>query len=152
MGSRKRVNPYPYEDEPRRLDMRLLVCGGRDVHDRRKVWDEIERFTKRGVPDIVITGDCRGVDRWARDWAKTNCVPLMVFYADWEFQGKRAGPFRNGRMIIEGRPTHVLALWGGKGTANLVARAREHGVPVEEKLTQSAITAAKIREARAEGA
>lgn len=128
-----------------RIPMRLLVCGGRDIHDRRVVWKAIENYTEYCLPDILITGDCRGVDRWATDWAKDNGVPVMVFYADRSL-GQRAEEYRNGRMIVEGKPTHVLGLWGGRGTANLLERAREYRIPVEEKLTVSKLTAAKVRE------
>ena len=55
-----------------------------------------------------------------------------VYPANWEEFGKRAGLIRNARMLTEGKPERVLAFPGGRGTADMVSRAREAGVEVCE--------------------
>jgi hypothetical protein len=47
-------------------------------------------------------------------------------------QGKAAGPIRNQRMIDEGKPDLVIAFPGGRGTADMVSRAKKAGIPVQE--------------------
>lgn len=44
--------------------------------------------------------------------------------------GKAAGPIRNQRMLDEGKPDLVVAFPGGRGTADMVRRAKAAGVPV----------------------
>jgi hypothetical protein len=60
-------------------------------------------------------------------------VTCRTFEADWR-RGKRAGPERNQRMLDEGRPDEVWAFHTdtalGKGTADMVRKARAAGVPV----------------------
>jgi hypothetical protein len=46
--------------------------------------------------------------------------------------GKGAGPRRNKQMIEEGNPDLVIAFPGGRGTADMINRARAAGVRVIE--------------------
>jgi hypothetical protein len=50
---------------------------------------------------------------------------------DWKRHGPAAGPMRNQRMLDWG-PDLVVAFAGGKGTADMVRRARAAGVDVIE--------------------
>jgi hypothetical protein len=52
--------------------------------------------------------------------------------ADWKAHGRAAGPIRNQRMIDEHRPELVVAAPGGRGTADMVRRARAAGIEVFE--------------------
>ncbi len=63
-------------------------------------------------------------------WAESEGIKPTVFKADWSKHGKAAGPIRNRRMLEEGKPDLVIALQGGKGTASMIALAREAGVRV----------------------
>jgi hypothetical protein len=128
--------------------MRLLVCGGRmygcisdDTPDslidqeterataeRLKLYDMLDQM----APDFVITGYAKGADQWADNWACMRNVPHRNYPADWKTHGKAAGPIRNQRMIDHGQPDLVLAFPGGRGTADMIRRARVAGVPVTE--------------------
>lgn len=111
--------------------MRALVCGGRDYTDREMIWYHLDFF---GPPEIteVISGMARGADTIAAEWALRFKFPLHKFYADWERDGKAAGPIRNQRMLDEGKPDLVIAFPGGRGTADMVRRAEKAGVPVHK--------------------
>lgn len=106
---------------------RLLVCGGRDYHDRDRVYQELDREK----PDVIITGGAQGADALAGKYAGEKGVPLIIMPAPWAI-GSSAGPIRNGWMIRFANPTEVLAFPGGKGTANMVDNARRAGLPVRE--------------------
>jgi predicted polyphosphate/ATP-dependent NAD kinase len=80
--------------------------------------------------DVLIEGDARGADRIAGYWARKNRVINLKFRADWNAHGKAAGAIRNQQMLDEGKPTHVLAFPGGRGTADMVRRAVAACVPV----------------------
>jgi hypothetical protein len=117
--------------------MRLLVCGSRTWTDRarlRQVLDQLVREHGDGQV-TVIEGDARGADRLAGQLARRRGWALERYPADWRHEGRAAGPRRNARMLREGRPDLVVAFTVGplaasRGTADMVRRAREAGVPV----------------------
>ena len=108
--------------------MRLLVCGGRDYRNRPLLFDTLD--SRIGAIHLIISGGASGADDLATEWARARCVPYMVFPANWEKYGNRAGPMRNLQMLMEGKPDFVLAFPGGKGTANMVRLAQEAKVEV----------------------
>jgi hypothetical protein len=76
----------------------------------------------------VIAGGASGADTLAEEWAKAQAIPCNVYHADWAKHVRAAGPMRNQQMLDEGRPTLVVAFPGGRGTADMVRRAREAGI------------------------
>lgn len=112
--------------------MRVLVCGGRNFTDCDLVYKTLDRLARTAQIDCIIKGDARGADRIAGAWAKRRRVDLRLFPADWDRDGRAAGPIRNQRMLEEGRPTIVIAFPGGKGTADMVRRARAANLEVIE--------------------
>lgn len=108
--------------------MKALICGGRDYGNILRMRREIEALK----PSAIIVGDASGADALARRIALNNKIPCTTFHADWKHEGRRAGPIRNQRMLEQGRPDIVLAFPGGKGTADMVRRARKAGVKTIE--------------------
>jgi hypothetical protein len=108
--------------------MRVLVCGGRDWRDA----GAIRRILTQMIPHVVITGGCRGADALAAEIAQDLGLGVKVIEADWEQYGRAAGPIRNQLMIDEGKPDLVIAFPGGRGTADMVSRAKAAGVRVWE--------------------
>lgn len=124
--------------------MRVLVCGGREYDD----WTVFANTMYRHFhPDAtgeecrksptIIHGDAKGADFMARLWAICNGFDEVRFPADWKAHGKGAGPIRNQRMLDEGKPDVVVAFPGGKGTVDMVARAKKAGIPVIEILNKT---------------
>lgn len=109
--------------------MRVLVCGGRDYADRAYLWSILDGL---GPPEVsvIMSGMARGADTLAAQWATRFGFPLLKFPANWERDGKAAGPIRNQRMLDEGKPDVVVAFPGGRGTADMVRRAEKAGVRV----------------------
>lgn len=126
--------------------MRVLVCGGRDYHDWSTVcntlYDIADEFSLWAEPDQygntlplglhIISGEAKGADSLATDFAVVNWTGYSGYPADWETHGKAAGPIRNSLMLSEGRPDLVIAFKGGRGTANMVEQSRKAGIPVRE--------------------
>jgi hypothetical protein len=106
------------------MAVRLLVCGGRDFRDAKHAYAVLNRLHQTHGIDVVIEGDARGADRIAGYWARRNKIDNLKFPADWETHGIAAGTIRNGKMLAEGRPDLVLAFPGGRGTADMIRRAR----------------------------
>lgn len=116
--------------------MRILVCGTReDVpalkrHLAAALWPY-------GSDIHIIHGGCpTGVDKYADElpYSKTR------FPADWSKHGRAAGPIRNQQMLDEGKPDLVVAIHTdpglGRGTRDMVSRAKRAGLPVVTVVVQ----------------
>jgi len=109
--------------------MKVLVCGGRDYPSPAHVWRALDDLHAKMHITEIMQGGAKGVDQFAREWAATK--PEIVRYvckADWSL-GRKAGPMRNQRML-EWKPDVVVAFPGGRGTADMVARADSAGITV----------------------
>lgn len=114
--------------------MRVLVCGGRNYSNRDKVADVLGYLNPRDGNGItcVIHGGALGADALAAEWAIKHDITCASYAADWRTQGRAAGPIRNSLMLREGKPDVVVAFPGGRGTADMMAKARAAGVQVIE--------------------
>ena len=108
--------------------MRVIVCGGREYDNGPMVL--------RTLADMHITalahGGATGADELANIVAMTAGIPVTVYPAQWGEFRQAAGPIRNQRMLDEFKPDAVIAFPGGKGTADMVRRAKAAGVRVIE--------------------
>jgi len=111
--------------------MKVLVCGGRDYGNITRVTQELDALARTATLTI-IEGGATGADEIAREWSRRyGRGYLYTMRADWEGHGKAAGPIRNQKMLDVYKPDLVLAFPGGRGTADMVARAKAAGVPVK---------------------
>lgn len=126
--------------------MRVLVCGGRHYNDKRRIYEVLDALSPeprdnptpgcwlpQGV--TVIAGACpTGADNLAIEWAIVNWVSFEEYPVDHQLDGPwpGAGPRRNARMLRLSKPDKVIAFPGGRGTADMVRRARAANVPIVE--------------------
>ena len=80
--------------------MRVIIAGSRSIKD-----DEAMKLIDKAVVDSgwtvdeVISGDARGVDTAAIEWAKVNDVDIVRMPANWKkWPNKSAGFKRNQKM------------------------------------------------------
>jgi hypothetical protein len=111
--------------------IKLLVCGGRDYTDKSFLWSWLDCFEKTNVITHVITGGATGADALASAWASERGIQQVIVPANWRVHGNSAGPKRN-RAMAELKPSLVVAFPGGKGTASMLAIARELNLNVLE--------------------
>jgi hypothetical protein len=121
--------------------LKILICGGRDLN-HADVWNALERDCLDYVADKldlnrpkvfhVIHGGAKGADSAAGEWAKSEGAKVTAYPANWRAHGKAAGPIRNRRMLDEGKPDVVVALPGGRGTADMIRQAEDRMIPVIE--------------------
>jgi hypothetical protein len=109
-----------------------LICGDRNWTDV----ETIENFIRSLPPDtVIIHGNARGADKIAERKAKEHGLTVKGYSADWNRYGKAAGPIRNERMLLEGRPDRVVAfhndLSKSRGTADMLRQAEKRGVAFE---------------------
>lgn len=119
--------------------MRLLIAGSRSFHActisiiKRALVAAFKLWQL--PPDVeiteVISGGAKGIDYLGEKWAQANKIPIKRFEADWDREGRSAGPKRNERMIryaLENQPAAVLVIHDGvsPGSANLIKLAKQN--------------------------
>jgi hypothetical protein len=115
-----------------KTEQRWLICGGRDFSNREMFEAAMGDLSRmKGCPCVVIHGGAQGADSLAGEWARRMAIVERVFEADWAKHGNAAGPIRNAQMLACD-PHLVIAFPGGKGTADMVRRARAAGIDVAE--------------------
>jgi len=130
VSERAAASVLPPSLPPRGL--RVLVCGGRGYRDWPQLSGELDRLHAERDFAEVIHGAAPGADTLADTWARSRGIVSRQFIALWQTEGKAAGPRRNQRMLDEGQPDLVVAFSGGKGTDDMVRRAKAAGVEVVE--------------------
>lgn len=114
-------------------DQCWLICGGRSFADEAMFQNAmLDLMSLYGCPRVVVHGAAPGADSMADAWARRMACEVIPVPANWKVHGKAAGPMRNQKMLDRYRPHLVIAFPGGKGTADMVSKAREAGVNVAE--------------------
>lgn len=107
---------------------RIIVTGGRRYRDTATIRRVLEEYHQTPPPTLVH-GGAPGAD------SEAACVGYLLGWiveahpADWQRHGRAAGPIRNQQMVDSGADL-VIAFPGGRGTADMVRRARAAGIPV----------------------
>jgi hypothetical protein len=115
--------------------VRVLICGSRYFKNYRYFARTMREIDDRYGPfKVVIHGGASGTDFFAHLWANSplGAREEIEFKADWTAHGKSAGPIRNQKMLDNGNPDLVVAFPGGRGTADMVRRAKAAKVPIVE--------------------
>lgn len=136
------------------IPIRVLVCGGRSYADREHVFTVLDRIHAETPFAALITGDAvtkdpsdpknrklwTGADWFAIVWAAKRGVWFERYEADWKTHGRAAGPIRNQQMLDRESPELVIAFPGGRGTEDMVTRAREARIDVRRMAPRRAGT------------
>lgn len=106
--------------------MRVVIAGSRYKDVEKKIpFDDyaliVETIERSGY-DIteVVCGMAIGVDRLGEQWAINRSVPVKEMPADWNRNGKAAGPIRNREMAKYADA--AIIIWDGvsDGTRNMI--------------------------------
>ena len=111
--------------------MRVIIAGGRDINDFDLLLDAVEE--SQFEITTVVSGGARGVDHMGEIFAEEMNLKLTVYEADWERNGRAAGPIRNRKMAENADA--LIAIWDGKtrGTKNMIETATKLGLLVYVK-------------------
>lgn len=112
---------------------RLIVAGSRDFANYELLKQKCDSLLarKRLTHSIVIaSGTARGADRLGERYAVERGYQVERFPADWERDGKAAGPIRNAHMAAHADA--LVAFWDGvsSGTKDMIERAMKRDLPV----------------------
>ena len=110
-----------------------LICGGRDFSNAALFDDAMRDIVSQfGCPGRIVHGGAKGADTLANNWGVRLAIEVSPEPADWEKHGKAAGPIRNGAMLSKHNPIRVVAFPGGRGTADMVRKAKAANIQVIE--------------------
>jgi hypothetical protein len=113
-------------------DLKVLVCGGRNYSDGKRVFSILSEIHKKERRILtIIHGGATGADTLAGEWAAANEVIAIRVPAQWSVHGRSAGPKRNDYMLREFKPDLVVAFPGGDGTADMVGKAECAGIEID---------------------
>ena len=115
---------------------RVIIAGTRTFSDyellERHVRHMLSRKSREEVE--IVSGGAAGADRLGERFARENGYKLRVFPADWERYGRRAGILRNQQMVDYADALIAFHDGQSRGTAHVIAAAREAGLLVSVKV------------------
>jgi len=115
--------------------MRLLICGDRNWANKDLIREYIYEYHHSYSIECIIEGEAKGADQIAGQVAIELGLPLIKFPAKWHQFGRSAGPRRNIQMLVEGKPTNILAFHDNinqsKGTYHMLNIGVKSGITCE---------------------
>jgi hypothetical protein len=109
--------------------MKIAIIGSRNFSDWGLVASTLEPYL--GKVTLVISGGAKGADFLGERWAKLNDIETLIFPADWDKFGKRAGYLRNTDIIKN--CDLCIAFWDSvsRGTSHSISLCNKYNKPVE---------------------
>ena len=103
--------------------MKLAVIGSRGFDNYELVEKVLNEYKDKVT--LVISGGAKGADTLGEQWAKNNNINTLIYPAEWEKYGKRAGHIRNTDIINSCE--FCIAFWDGKsaGTQDSIKKAQQ---------------------------
>jgi YspA, cpYpsA-related SLOG family len=111
-----------------------VVAGSRNVTNWAFVEEGLHNVAQTfGPPELVIHGNCHGVDKLAEEWARRQEIAVQAFDAKWTQYGKAAGPIRN-QIMLELNPDIVIGFVAGesRGTRGILGASQKRGIRTVE--------------------
>lgn len=113
--------------------VRVLVCGDREWSDAAMIEATLAELYEMDPGLTIIEGRARGADQMAGRYADVEGIAHERYPPEWERYRRGAGPKRNQQMLDSGVDLVIAFhddLSQSAGTADMVRRARNAGVPV----------------------
>lgn len=111
-----------------------LVAGSRAFDDYDLLCSKLDELLSKQKDVVIVSGGAKGADSLAERYAAERGYPRIIFPAEWDKYGKRAGYFRNRQMyefISKADKCGCVLFWDGKsrGTSHSIDLAAEFKVP-----------------------
>lgn len=108
--------------------MRIAIIGSRGFDNYKLVVETLLPYKSKIT--TVVSGGARGADTLGEKWAIEHGIKTLIFPADWEKHGKKAGYIRNEEIVknCDG----IIAFWDGisKGTNHSITLAGLYKKPL----------------------
>ena len=112
--------------------MKLIIAGGRDFSNSDLMNEKLDYLLSNTPQNEIeiVSGCAKGADSMGERYAEIMGYAVKQFPANWDRDGKAAGPIRNREMAEYA--THLIAFHDGvsRGTANMIQVAKELGLKV----------------------
>lgn len=108
--------------------MRLAIVGSRDFVDHERFSRIVDKV--RGDITLIVSGGARGADTLAENYAKKKPIPYLIFPADWDKHGKKAGILRNQDIVDNADAMIAFLAPESKGTRDSIKKAQKKGITV----------------------
>ena len=111
---------------------RVIIAGSRHMTpaDYPFVRQKLEALLRAKLPHVeVYSGGAAGADALGERWSNEFDLDVRRFPADWENDGKAAGPIRNRQMCLTADAL-ICFDGGGPGSADVIRQARRLGLDV----------------------
>lgn len=123
----------------------VLVAGGRELNDKKLVFDTLDRVHAEKGIECVLHGACPNrkdkytshpiysADMLAEAWAKKREIPYMGVPAKWvtgKAKGPAEGPIRN-QTMADMTPHYGVIFPGGRGSKDMLERLIAAKIPHE---------------------
>ncbi len=107
--------------------MKLAIIGSRTFNNYGLLQETLEQYKSKIT--LVVSGAAKGADSLSERWAIKNNIKTLIFPADWEKYGKRAGFIRNEDIIKN--CDCVITFWDNvsKGTAHSLSLCEKYNIP-----------------------
>ena len=109
--------------------MKLAIIGSRNFTNYKLLQEILEQYKPKIT--LVVSGAAKGADSLGEKWALENNIQTLIFPADWNQYGKRAGFIRNEDIIKN--CDYCVAFWDGesKGTKHSLSLCKKYNKPVK---------------------
>ena len=108
--------------------MIVAIVGSRNYPHLQRVRDYVASLPE---DTIIVSGGAPGVDRVAVEEATKQGLKTVVYFADWDRYGKKAGFLRNTTIVEECEK--LVAFWDeeSRGTKDSIVKAVDKRKKVE---------------------
>ncbi len=113
---------------------KVIIAGSRGFQNYPLLRAHMDHLLQNISDEIeIVCGQSPGADLLGARYAQERGYPIRYFPADWEQQGRKAGPMRNVQM--GDYADALVAFWDGKskGTAHMIQYACQKGLKVRIK-------------------
>ena len=109
--------------------MKIAIIGSRNFTNYKLLQEILEQYKPKIT--LVVSGAAKGADSLGEKWALENNIQTLIFPADWNQYGKRAGFIRNEDIIKN--CDYCVAFWDGesKGTKHSLSLCKKYNKPVK---------------------
>lgn len=115
---------------------RIIIAGSRNFTDKERLYKILDNRLASIKDDVeIISGHCRGADMLGEQYAKDHNIPVVVFPADWNTYGKKAGYIRNKQMAEyaseENGVLIAFPIGEARGTKMMIGLAHDYDLETE---------------------
>ena len=114
----------------KKRDARTAVVGGREFTNKKTMFYVLDEYSKAYGISSIVSGGARGADTLAEVYAHERQIPLVVYKAEWDKHGKKAGFLRNITIVENCDIVVAFPTKESKGTWHTVNLAKKMNKPV----------------------